>query len=297
MSIYEFHEPVLLENVQLLLDCKDNDLVVDGTVGFGGHASVLLSGLSDKGHLIGIDQDEDALSYCRSKFSLDPRVTLVKGNYSNIRSIIHKCGYDRIDKCLIDCGISSFQLDRTERGFSFLNDNALDMRMDALDNPLTAAELLNTYSKDDLLRLFREFGELRSCEKFVDELISFRENHVFRIAPDLVQCIKKGFYFRNKRQVYMRICAQVFQACRIEVNQELKHLELFLSDIIECLSPGGRCALISFHSLEDRVIKTFIRSQKDRIVPINKNVVQLSYKEAKKNTRAKSAKLRVFEKV
>lgn len=290
------HIPVLLNESIDLLGLESAKIVLDATLGFAGHSSRMLEIMSKDAKLIGIDQDPVALNYSKEKIGHDSRVLIIEGNYGDLDRIVLDNQVPPIDACLVDCGISSVQLDSPKRGFSFQTEGDLDMRMSPKTD-LTAAEILNSYSRADLERVLTEYGECRAVHKFLDVIESFRENQPFQKVPDLVACIKKGFFFRNKRSLYIRTCTQVFQALRIEVNQELGYLEDFLGTIMSHLAIGGVCAIISFHSLEDRLVKRFIREQKNAVEMVNKKVIQVSYHQAKSNTRARSAKLRAFRRL
>ncbi len=292
----QLHTPVLLEeSTELLLNLNPKNFL-DATLGFSGHAHYVLSKLSSNASFYGIDQDPVALNYSMSKIGEDPRVTIIDSNFSKISTIAKSYNCEPFDACLVDCGISSVQLDSLDRGFSFQTEGPLDMRMSP-DFSLNAADILNTYSFDKLNYIFNTYGECRYVDKFIDNILIKREKKPFETVPDLIAVIKKSFFFYNKRSNFIKMCTKVFQALRIEVNSELDVLQQFLHDIIPLLTIGGRCSVITFHSLEDRLLKRFIRDHKAIIQPVNKRVIQLTYHEAKKNTRARSAKCRVFERV
>ncbi len=277
------HIPILVAEIIDLLDIQPDDTVLDGTIGFGGHSGAILKKLKSPTQLTGLDQDPSAIEFCKKKF---PKIKLLHQNFSNIPK-------KKYSKILLDLGMSSFHIDLSGRGFSFQKDEPLDMRMNT-NAETTAADILNTYSKGDLGQVFLEFGEIYRPEKLVENIVKRRP---LATTEDLKSAIKSSFYFRDNRAVMMRMYAQIFQALRIEVNQELAVLQTFLETVGSHLKKGGRVAILTFHSLEDRLIKNFVRDHKDTFRKINKNVIQATQTEIRANSRAKSAKLRVFEKL
>ena len=278
------------------MDVSNATYICDGTVGLGGHSSAILKEMNANARLLCIDQDHNALNYSSNRLNSDSRVAFQHGNYGDLELYLNLHKFPYLDACLVDCGISSYQLDHDNRGFSFQTEGILDMRMDETSSTM-ACDILNSYSPEELVDIFLKYGELKHTDRFVSELINYRSKTPFKNVPDLVHCIKKGFYFRNKRQLFIRTQAQVFQALRIEVNDELNQLNRFLDSLLTVLNRGGRCAIISFHSLEDSCVKRFIRKNKEQITPLTKGALSYSYHEAKHNTRARSAKLRVFQKL
>ena len=291
------HIPVLLEETVFLLDIQGSDRIFEGTLGFGGHAEALCSDLSEEGVYMGVDRDQDGIAYSKERLGTPENFYFFHGNYVDIKTYLKRVKIDTVTKILLDLGMSSYQLDQSGRGFSFLQDDPLDMRMDKTEDTLSAADILNTYDVEALDSLFYQYGEIRKPQKLVQVIVSFRKDTSFTKTGDLLSCIKKGFYFRQNRRLYIRTCSQVFQALRIAVNQELEALGQFLSQVKDVLDEGGRLAIISFHSVEDRLVKEFYKSNKTWLRPVNKKVIQLSYHDAKKNVRARSAKLRVYERV
>ena len=287
------HKPVLVKEVIKTLAPQIGDVVVDGTIGYGGHSTELLTQIESTGRLIGLDQDPVAIQFCQKVFSGISNVDLIQSNYSNLREVLRTLGVSSVDCILLDLGMSSVQLDQSNRGFTYLKTEPLDMRMNP-GNQKTAETILNTFDKSELMQLFIEYGDIKYPEKLVDNIILQRP---FKTTDDLINVIKKSFFFRQSRKRMLQIFAKVFQALRIEVNQELQHLTLLLNYILEMLSIGGRGAIITFHSIEDKLVKTFIKENKKQITLINKRVIQVSYADAKKNTRARSAKLRAFERI
>jgi 16S rRNA (cytosine1402-N4)-methyltransferase len=293
----EMHIPVLLKETIELLDIQPDDVVVDGTVGFGGHAAEIIAKLGGKGVFIGLDVDPAAIKHCQAKFKDLPNVFLFQRSYTEIRSVLDELKIAKATKVLLDLGLSSYQLDSETRGFSFQKEAELDMRMDDKSKGEKAKDVLRTYDKEQLEKVFVDYGELRNCGKFVENILKERETVAIETTSDLVKIIKKSFYFRNKRRIYIKTCAQVFQALRIEVNKEFMNIRRFLAGLGDVSAVGGRLAIITFHSLEDKLIKTFIREKEKNGVlkVVNKKVKTVSYFDAKHNTRARSAKLRAIE--
>ncbi len=284
------HIPVLLDACLDGLNIQPDDKVLDGTLGFGGHSQKILEKLGPEGRLIGIDQDPHAIAYCKAHLK-HPNIQFAQQNYSEFPAILESLGIKKISKALFDLGFSSLQLDSPSRGFSFLQDAPLDMRMDP-NAPLTASEILKTYSKDALSDLFFHYGELFQNKRLVENIVKNRAQ--LSTTTDLITIVKKSYFFENKRNLLMKTLSQVFQALRMEVNQELPHLEKTLNHLLTHLEPGGIVAIISFHSIEDRLVKNFIRNHKTHLKAINKKVITASEAELAQNSRAKPAKLRLF---
>ena len=295
MEFIHVHSPVLIDPVIEFLDIQPDDIVLDCTVGFGGHAALLLPLLGEKGRYIGLDRDEAAWAFCRERFADNPKFEAIHTTFADFKSVLDRLGLPHITKCLVDLGISSFQLDHPERGFSFLTDAPLDMRMDA-QAKLDAATILNTYPPTELSRIFIEFGELRNPAKLVDTIFDTRKKLRYATTFQLVDTIKKSFFFKNSRPFYMKTCSQVFQALRIEVNGELDQLNRCLTQLTDSLARGGRAAFISFHSTEDRIIKYFVKARPDTLARVTKKAISATQTEIRANSRSKSAKVRVFEK-
>lgn len=288
----DIHKPILLEESVLALDLKDTDTVVDGTMGYGGHSEAILFHIPN-GHLIGIDQDLNAIAHCKDRFKAHKNVHIFHNNFSEISAVLEKQKIETVNKIIVDLGMSSFHLDNSERGFTFLKEEPLDMRMNQTQT-LTAKEVLNTYSHAELEEIFIQFGEIRKPEKLVESIIHNRKISPYENTKNLVDTIKKSFFFRNKRTLYMRTCAQVFQALRIEVNNEFGTLETLLESVTKHLAPNGRAAFITFHSLEDRMVKKFFVARKDTYTLVSNKVLKPSKEERTKNSRSRSAKLRVY---
>ncbi len=303
-----YHESVLLYESLEYLQVSPGGIYVDATFGGGGHARLILERLGGKGHLYAFDQDEDAKRNTeQQEFSANPSFTFIHSNFRHLkrqlRAEVVRPG--AVDGILADLGVSSFQLDTAERGFSYRFEADLDMRMNPQDGP-TAADVLNDYDATALQRVFSELGEVRNSKTLAQAALRFREQKPFRTTGDLVELCSKNLMGER-----MRYLSQVFQALRMEVNDELGALEDFLKDAYEMLAPGGRLAIITFHSLEDRMVKNFLKTgntegeqKKDfygnierPFELVTKKPLEPSEAETGKNPRARSAKLRVGTKV
>lgn len=306
------HISVLLHETIDSLNIKPDGIYADGTLGGGGHSYEIASKLSENGRLIGIDRDRDALTAASQRLSEFENVTYVHNNFSNIKSILSELDIEHIDGAVIDLGVSSYQLDSAERGFSYMQDAPLDMRMDK-DSDFSAYDVVNTYSEEELARIFFEYGEEKFSRKVAKLICQTRNEKNIETTLELVEIIKKAIP-EKFRQKGSHPAKRVFQAIRIEVNSELEPLKKAVTDFFECLSPGGRLAIITFHSLEDRIVKQTFKSfegtctcPKDFPVcvcgrkklgklistkPILPSVEEIEY-----NKRSKSAKLRVCEKL
>lgn len=285
------HIPVLASETVELLDPKPGEIFVDATVGLGGHAKLILERLGDHGQLIGIDQDEEALQLASSNLSaFKNHFRLVRGNFRNLRDLVQEGGYTAVDGILLDIGISSFQIDTPERGFSFNNLAQLDMRMD-LGGYRTAQEVVNQYTYNELVRIFKDYGEEPKAAIYAKRIIESRRKQPIETTLDLVAII-------GGKPGKIHPATRVFQALRIEVNDELAALQEALPQAVELLRSGGRLAVITFHSLEDRIVKNFFKHQVEQGVGslVNKKVIAPTWAEQKSNRRARSAKLRVFQK-
>lgn len=305
------HKSVLLKETVDSLDIKPGGIYVDGTLGGGGHAFEVLIRLNGTGRLIGIDQDEAAIRAAGERLScFGDRVTIVRDNYRNIDDVLKRLGIGRVDGIYLDLGVSSYQLDTADRGFTYREDAALDMRMDQRGS-LTAADVVNEYSKEELTRILRDYGEERFAGKIAEKIVKAREDHRIETTDELVELIKAAI------PVKMRTggghpAKRTFQAIRIEVNQELQVLQDSIDTMIGLLKPGGRLSIITFHSLEDRIVKNGFRTnehpcicppdfpvcvcgRKSRGTVVTKKPVVPSKEELAENHRSKSAKLRVFQ--
>lgn len=301
------HIPVLLEDTIKGLNIKPNGIYVDGTIGGAGHSEKIIEKLSQEGMLIGIDRDEEALNAARTRLSKYNNFKLVHGNHDDIRKILDDLGIEKVDGILLDLGVSSYQLDERERGFSYNSDNYLDMRMDKTQK-LDAKYVVNNYSEEQLANIIFEYGEERFSKSIAKNICIERKNHPIETTKQLVEIIEKSRPFSKDGHPAKR----TFQAIRIEVNNEIKPLYDTVINSIDCLKEEGRLCIITFHSLEDRAVKNaYIDAQgkctcpkdlpycvcnyKSSGVIINKKPIEANEEELKNNIRAKSAKLRIFE--
>ena len=302
------HISVLADEVIENLNIKEDGIYVDLTLGKGGHSKKILQRLSSKGRLIGIDQDQDALNAAKENLKDFSNVSFIKSNFENIDKVLQDLGISKIDGALMDIGVSSYQIDNKDRGFSYMNDGPLDMRMDR-ENELTAAKVLNEYPTDQLVRIFSSYGEERYSKTIARKIVERRAEKPFESTFDLRDLIQK-----TSRSNEPHPEKRVFQALRIEVNRELEVLEKTLEKVIDHLDTDGRLCVISFHSLEDRIVKnTFNELAKDCICPpelpvcvcnhkakikiITKKPIVAKKEELDLNSRAKSAKLRVCQRI
>jgi len=286
------HIPVLAKEVIELLAPGSGEIFVDATIGLGGHAKQILPKLGKTGRLIGIDQDEQALqSASHNLRTYAQQLVLVCGNFAAIGALVQSAGHARVSGILFDLGVSSLQLDDPDRGFSFNKSDKLDMRMSA-NTALTAEEVVNSYSRDELARIFYEYGQETRARAIAKRITEARKSGRITTVAQLIELIGGG---------HGRIhpATKVFQALRIEVNQELEALEEALPKAFELLESGGRLAVISFHSLEDRIVKNFFRNLKTggSGLLLTKKAVTPSWEERRSNPRARSAKLRAIEKI
>ena len=295
-----YHVPVLLEESVSGLNIDPDGVYLDLTFGGGGHSREILKRLKD-GCLIGFDQDSDALANVPD----DSRFIFVNHNFRYLRNFLRYCGYDEADGILADLGVSSHEFDEAGRGFSFRFDAELDMRMNQRSR-LKATDILNTYSEENLIRIFRNYGEVDNVRRLVDLIVNARTGKMITRSEEFLQviapCVPK-----QKEKKYL---AQVYQALRIEVNGELEALEDMLKEAERALRPGGRLVVITYHSLEDRIVKNFLKSgnfegkvEKDfyghvkrNFEMVNRKVIVPSEEEIERNPRARSAKLRIAEK-
>ncbi len=312
-KVLEFnHFSVMLDECINGLSIKEGGIYVDCTLGGGGHSHEILKALNGKGRLIGIDQDMDALNYCREKFKEYSNITFVHDNFRNIKQILHNLNIPKIDGILMDLGVSSYQIDTDERGFSYIRNGPLDMRMDR-SCTLTAHEIVNFYSEDKLNYIFKTYGEETYYRKVSRGIIKAREEREILTTHDLVSIID-GVIPKHEIKKRGHLSKKVFQALRIEVNDELHIIEGTIKDAVNSLNLGGRICIITFHSLEDRIVKqTFNYLSLDCVCPkdfpickcdkekeislINKKPILPTAKEISLNSRSSSAKLRIGEKV
>ena len=306
--------PVLKNETIEQLHIDPAGTYVDGTFGGGGHASEIISRLNGNGCFVGIDQDQDAVENGRTKLELykNTKTQLVRDNFSNIKNILSDLHIESVDGILLDIGVSSHQLDTGERGFSYMQDAELDMRMDQR-NPLTAAHIINTYSEQELLRVIRDYGEERWASRIAQFIVKERARAPIETTFQLVEVIKAAIP-ASARKNGPHPAKRTFQALRIEVNDELGVLERSITDMTDVLKPGGRLCIITFHSLEDRIVKQTFRKlenpctcppespvcvcgKKPVVRVITRKPIEPSEEELEMNPRARSSKLRVAEKL
>lgn len=305
------HTSVLLNETIDGLNIKQDGIYIDGTMGGGGHSEEICKRLSNNGKLIGIDQDEEAInaSYLRLK-NYKQIISIYQSNFKNIKDIINKEGYTGVDGIILDLGVSSHQLDKDYRGFSYRVDAPLDMRMDTR-NSLTAEILINSYTESKLFRIIRQYGEEKYAKSIARNIIKYREQQPIKTTGQLVDIIKRSMPIKA-HFVSGHPAKRTFQAIRIELNQELDVLKNSLTTMIELLNDKGRLCIITFHSLEDRIVKNTFRNnenpctcprdfpicicnQKSKGKVITKKPIIPTEKEIDTNKRSKSAKLRIFE--
>ncbi|GFI30465.1 ribosomal RNA small subunit methyltransferase H [Lachnospiraceae bacterium] len=306
------HKSVLLRETMEYLKINPDGIYVDGTLGGGGHAYEICRRLSPNGKLIGIDQDEDAVRAAADRLSeFQDRTEIVRSNYRQMPEVLSERGIGQVDGILLDLGVSSYQLDDPERGFTYRTEDApLDMRMDQRQR-LTARDVVNTYSETELYRIIRDYGEDKFAKNIAKHMIKAREEKEIETAGELTEIIKRAIPAKVRKNGG-HPAKRTFQAIRIELNGELEVLQDSLENMTELLSPGGRICVITFHSLEDRIVKNIFRKcehpctcppdfpvcvcgKKSMGKTVTRKPVLPSEEELECNSRAKSAKLRVFE--
>ncbi|WP_097025805.1 16S rRNA (cytosine(1402)-N(4))-methyltransferase RsmH [Clostridium peptidivorans] len=305
------HVSVLLNETIDSLNIKEDGIYVDCTLGGAGHSSEILKRLSDNGRLIGIDQDEDALSAAKEKLKNYKNVTFVHDNFYNIENILDDLGIDKVDGIIADLGVSSYQLDEKDRGFSYMNDAPLDMRMDRRIE-FSAYNVVNEYSFEELYKVIREYGEENFAKRIAQFIVEERSKEPIKTTGELTEVIKRAIPAKFRREG-PHPSKRTFQAIRIEVNGELRILNKAIEDGVNKLKSGGRMSIITFHSLEDRIVKNKFRELespcncpkdfpicvcgKESIVKvISRKPIEPSKEEVEENPRSRSAKLRVAEK-
>ncbi|HMQ68009.1 MAG TPA: 16S rRNA (cytosine(1402)-N(4))-methyltransferase RsmH [Ignavibacteria bacterium] len=305
-----FHIPVLShEAIELLINTElKEQILVDGTLGGGGYTKLICEKLNGSGKVISIDKDLNALEYSKDRLKdLKCNIEFVNGNFGELGSIIRETGIGRLTGIVLDLGLSSYQLE-AEEGFSFMKDTDLDMRAFKKED-LTASEVLNSYTKEELMNIFEKYGEIGNAERLVKAILLKRRNIKFRTTFDLNEVVNSGYSLNRKNQI--DFLARIYQALRIEVNNELKNLENVLRDSVELVIKGGRIVIISYHSLEDRIVKNFFRDSASKHIKsdspygdeekipelkiITKKALVPSHTEIKSNSRSRSAKLRAAE--
>lgn len=305
------HKSVLLEETIENLNIKPDGIYVDGTLGGGGHSYHIAEQLSSNGRLIGIDQDADAIAAATKRLEpFSDRVTIVRNNYCNFEQVLKELSIDKVDGIVLDLGVSSYQLDTAERGFTYKTDAPLDMRMDQRQQ-LTAKDIVNTYSEFDLYRIIRDYGEDRFAKNIARHIVSARQIKPIETTFELNEVIKAAIPMKV-RAVGGHPAKKTFQAIRIELNHELDVLEDSIDTMIDYLNDKGRICIITFHSLEDRIVKTRFRNcenpctcppdfpvcvcgKKSKGKVITRKPIVPSEEELEENKRSKSSKLRVFE--
>jgi 16S rRNA (cytosine1402-N4)-methyltransferase len=308
--MYDYHTPVLVEEVLRFLNIQESGVYVDATLGGGGHSEQLLLHTSDQVTVIGVDADEDALTFARQTLQrFGKRVDFIHDNFSNLKKCLRDRQITSVDGVLMDLGISSRQIDNGARGFSFQRHGRLDMRMDQRQ-VLEGWTVVNTYEQARLADIFWKYGEERNARKIAQRIVEARSVGAIDTTEQLAEIVEKltGKHFLQKS------LARIFQAIRIEVNHELEHLQQALQEAIDLLRPGGRIVVISYHSLEDRVVKDIFKMNARTVIPsghklvpdlfqqanlrlLTKKPVEASGSEIAGNTRARSAKLRAAERL
>ena len=307
------HKSVLLDESIDALQIKPDGIYVDGTLGGGGHSYEICRHLSEKGRLIGIDQDAAAIEAASRRLAeFKDRVTIVRSNYCDMRKVLGDLGITSVDGVILDLGVSSYQLDTAERGFTYREDAPLDMRMDQRQ-PLTAKDIVNDYSEMELYRIIRDYGEEKFAKNIAKHIVNARKEKALETTGELIHVIKAAIPMKA-RATGGHPAKRTFQAIRIELNRELEVLDDSLEDMINLLNDEGRICVITFHSLEDRIVKSRFKNlenpctcprefpvcvcgKKPKGRVVTKKPIVPSDTELEENSRAKSSKLRVFEKV
>ena len=302
------HIPVMLEECMDGLDIRPDGIYVDGTAGGAGHSSAIAARLSEKGRLIALDRDPDAVAAATERLSVYPNARVYHRNYSEIRAVLDELDIDYADGILMDLGVSSFQLDEGSRGFSYHSDAPLDMRMSK--EGMSAADVVNTYSESELARIIFEYGEEKFSRRIASNIVSAREASPIETTLQLADIIRDSVPQKARRE--KNPCKKTFQAIRIAVNGEFEHLEKGLEDAFFSLRAGGRLAVITFHSLEDRIVKKkFAEWCRGCVCPpdfpqcvcgrkpqgnlVNRKPLEAKEQELERNNRSRSAKLRIIE--
>ncbi len=305
------HKSVLLNETIDGLNIKPDGIYVDGTLGGGGHAYEVCRRLGEKGSIIGIDQDAAAIEAASARLKdFGEKVTIVRSNYCDMKSKLHELGIDKVDGIVLDLGVSSYQLDTAERGFSYREDAPLDMRMDTRQT-MTARDIVNDYSEMELYRVIRDYGEDKFAKNIAKHIVAARGRAAIETTGQLTQIIRESIPMKYQK-MSGHPAKRTFQAIRIELNRELDVLRDSLDDMIDLLKPGGRLCIITFHSLEDRIVKSAFRKNENPCTcpsdfpvcvcgkvskgkVITKKPILPSKEEQEYNSRSKSAKLRIFE--
>ena len=305
------HTSVLLEETIDGLAVKPDGIYVDATLGGGGHAFEVCSRLNDKGRFIGIDQDAAAIEAAGERLKdFGEKVTIIRSNYRELKSVLRSIGVEKVDGIVLDLGVSSYQLDTAERGFSYRADASLDMRMDQRQQT-TAKDIVNTYSETELYRVIRDYGEDKFAKNIAKHIVMEREKNPIETTGQLNEVIRRAIPMKFQK-TGGHPSKRTFQAIRIELNRELEVLRESLDEMIDMLNPGGRICIITFHSLEDRIVKSAFRKNEDPCTcpshfpvcvcgnvskgkVITRKPILPGEEELENNSRSKSAKLRIFE--
>ena len=305
------HKSVLLNETIDGLNIKPDGIYVDGTLGGGGHAYEVCRRLGEKGSIIGIDQDAAAIEAASARLKdFGEKVTIVRSNYCDMKSKLHELGIDKVDGIVLDLGVSSYQLDTAERGFSYREDAPLDMRMDTRQK-MTARDIVNDYTEADLYRVIRDYGEDKFAKNIAKHIVQARAVKPVETTAELSEIIRASIPMKFQKKSG-HPAKRTFQAIRIELNRELDVLRDSLDDMIDLLNPGGRLCIITFHSLEDRIVKSAFRKNENPCTcpshfpvcvcgkiskgkVITRKPILPSEAETESNSRSKSAKLRIFE--
>lgn len=304
------HKSVMLYETVDGLNINPSGIYVDGTAGGGGHSALIASKLNEKGKLICFDRDPDAIKACEERLSKHKNVILINENYSSVKSSLEKIGIEKIDGLMLDLGVSSHQLDTRERGFSYHSDAPLDMRMS--QKGISAADIVNTYSAKDLADIFYKYADEKFSFKIADEIVKTREINPINTTLQLAEIVSDCYPNKFKRNGHP--ARKVFQALRIAVNDEMGEVEKGIEDAFSILNPKGRLSIITFHSIEDRLVKqkflsytkgctcppdfpVCVCNNKSKAKLINRKPIVASEEELKENLRSRSAKLRILEKI
>ena len=305
------HISVLLEEAIEALNIQEDSIIVDATLGYGGHSSNILKRIK-RGHLFAFDQDSEAINFSTNRLKkIGTNFTIIKSNFSDMKKQLQKLGVEKVDGILFDLGVSSPQLDNKERGFSYHQDAKLDMRMDQ-DSEFSAYELINTYSKSELANIFYKYGESKFANNIAKKIVEYRETKKIETTLELVEIIKSAVPMKFRKDKHP--ARQIFQAIRIEVNQELEVLKTALAEALDLIDVSGRVGVITFHSLEDKIVKRYFK-EKCEIDPklkglpnipieylpdfklVSNKPITPSSEELEKNPRSRSAKLRIIERI
>lgn len=295
----DVHTPVFLNEMLEIFNPQSGQIYIDATVNGGGHTRAIADHVGEAGRIIGIDLDEDLIERLRSRNEQEGRknIELVRGNYADLGSILERLGYDKVDGILFDLGFSSYHVDGSGRGFSFLRDEPLDMRYDPVRNELTAEQIINTWSEQAIEDIIRTLGQDRYSRRIASRIVSERKKKRIGTTALLAEIIRTGIPHRGLTRIHP--ATRAFQALRMAVNDELRNIERAMGAAMEKLDPGGKMIVISFHSLEDRIVKLFFQKSKREgtLEVLTPKPLKPSNREIAVNPRARSAKLRAARKI